>query len=347
MGSYTDSLGLYKANTETDGNDTFNIDTMMNDNWDIIDAFSKGLRMKTYTNLSQIGLTAGSETIESILTAMPVNSNLYVEVGASNADIYPTQYGMFIARKLSTSRWFAEFYPKETTDLYVCSAKTENSTFTFYDWKKKADYDDIEEVKKSVSDGKTLVANAITAKGVTTATDATFQTMADNVANIVEGTVISVTLPEGLMYGDVDKDGELTENDLDIITQYSAGYETILDTDSLAMALADVTGDGTVDLEDSTLVRRIIRQKATEPTYAGDYKGNWSVAGDWGTDYDKRFYKDVTVSDSTVGNSAAVFAEADISVRGFKAECFDGYIRVYAKNLPLEAITVNILYTHK
>lgn len=187
MGSYTDNLGLYKVNTETDGNDTFNIDTMMNENWDIIDAFSKGLRMKTYTNLSQIGLTAGSETIESILTAMPVNSNLYVEVGASNADIYPTQYGMFIAKKLSASRWFAEFYPKETTDLYVCSAKTENSTFTFYDWKKKADYDDIEEVKKSVSDGKTLVANAITAKGVTTATDATFQTMADNVALIETG----------------------------------------------------------------------------------------------------------------------------------------------------------------
>lgn len=137
MGSYTDNLGLYKVNTETDGNDTFNIDTMMNDNWDIIDAFSKGLRMKTYTNLSQIGLTAGSETIESILTAMPVNSILYVEVGASNADIYPTQYGMFIARKLSTSRWFAEFYPKETADMYVCSAKIENSAFTFYDWEKK------------------------------------------------------------------------------------------------------------------------------------------------------------------------------------------------------------------
>lgn len=186
MGSYTDNLGLYKVNTETDGNDTFNIDTMMNDNWDIIDAFSKGLRMKTYTNLSQIGLTAGSETIESILTAMPVNSILYVEVGASNADIYPTHYGTFIARKLSTSRWFAEFYPKETTDLYVCSAKIENSTFAFYDWKKKADYDDIEEVKKSVSDGKTLVANAITAKGVSTAANATFQTMADNVAKIPE-----------------------------------------------------------------------------------------------------------------------------------------------------------------
>lgn len=40
------------------------------------------------------------------------------------------------------------------------------------------------ELKKELSDGKTLVANAITAKGVTTATTASFQIMANNIANI-------------------------------------------------------------------------------------------------------------------------------------------------------------------
>lgn len=57
MGSYTDNLGLYKVNTETDGNDTFNIDTTMNDNWDIIDAFSKSLRVKTYTDVANMGIS--------------------------------------------------------------------------------------------------------------------------------------------------------------------------------------------------------------------------------------------------------------------------------------------------
>ena len=42
-------------------------------------------------------------------------------------------------------------------------------------------------LKKSVSDGKTTVANAITAKGVTTATDATFATMANNISQIETG----------------------------------------------------------------------------------------------------------------------------------------------------------------
>ena len=40
---------------------------------------------------------------------------------------------------------------------------------------------DIESLKKSVSDGKTTVAGAITAQGVNTAADATFGTMADNI----------------------------------------------------------------------------------------------------------------------------------------------------------------------
>lgn len=39
-------------------------------------------------------------------------------------------------------------------------------------------------LKKSVSDGKSTVASAITAKGVSTAADATFATMATNIRNI-------------------------------------------------------------------------------------------------------------------------------------------------------------------
>lgn len=39
---------------------------------------------------------------------------------------------------------------------------------------------ELEATKKSVADGKSLVASAISNKGVTTATDASFQVMADN-----------------------------------------------------------------------------------------------------------------------------------------------------------------------
>ena len=46
---------------------------------------------------------------------------------------------------------------------------------------------EIADLKKSVSDGKTLVAGAITEKGVETAADATFATMADNISAITTG----------------------------------------------------------------------------------------------------------------------------------------------------------------
>lgn len=50
---------------------------------------------------------------------------------------------------------------------------------------------EISSLKKSVSDGKTLVANAITAKGVSTATDSTFSTMANNINSIKTASSIS------------------------------------------------------------------------------------------------------------------------------------------------------------
>lgn len=37
MGSYTEKLGLYKADPITDGDDTFNINKMLNENWEKVD----------------------------------------------------------------------------------------------------------------------------------------------------------------------------------------------------------------------------------------------------------------------------------------------------------------------
>lgn len=48
----------------------------------------------------------------------------------------------------------------------------------------------VEDLKKSVSDGKTLVADAITEKGVETAANATFVTMAENIGQIETGSDI-------------------------------------------------------------------------------------------------------------------------------------------------------------
>ena len=65
----------------------------------------------------------------------------------------------------------------------------------------------VDSLKKSVSDGKTSVANAITAKGVSTATDAEFSTMATNISQIKTG-------------GNVKIDGSEVISDLNLKTTY-------------------------------------------------------------------------------------------------------------------------------
>ena len=69
--------------------------------------------------------------------------------------------------------------------------------------------EDISELFQSVSDGKKLVANAITDKGVPTASNATFATMADNISkiqvNTTGGSVPTVTTPSTTLTGTNDK----------------------------------------------------------------------------------------------------------------------------------------------
>lgn len=62
--------------------------------------------ISNYADLEDIGLTAGSETIESIATALPTYSRLIVTVGSTNnTSIYPNSYfGLLTVDKTANSR---------------------------------------------------------------------------------------------------------------------------------------------------------------------------------------------------------------------------------------------------
>ncbi len=65
---------------------------------------------KTYTAPSQIGITLGSETIESISTALPNGAMLMYGVGASaNTEIYPFRLCAIVVYRIDASRvvWIA------------------------------------------------------------------------------------------------------------------------------------------------------------------------------------------------------------------------------------------------
>lgn len=83
-------------------------------------------QLKTYTDLSQIGLTVGSETIESICEALPDASMLVYAVGSTNnVDIYPkfnsgtVQAGLMEVVRLNHLRIVMHYVPKVETETQM------------------------------------------------------------------------------------------------------------------------------------------------------------------------------------------------------------------------------------
>ena len=85
MASFTNFLKLLKKNPATDGKDTFNIETMLNENWDKIDK-------KVEENSSAIGQLAYQLVSESEIDNMEPIAGLPVG-GGDLGDATPIQNG--------------------------------------------------------------------------------------------------------------------------------------------------------------------------------------------------------------------------------------------------------------
>ena len=83
----------------------------------------------------------------------------------------------------------------------------------------------INELKKSVSDGKKLLADTITKNGVSTAGDATFKTMADNIDTIASNanSASADSYNKGYAQGVTDADNRANANSTNYKTGYNAG----------------------------------------------------------------------------------------------------------------------------
>ena len=83
---------------------------------------------------------------------------------------------------------------------------------------------EIDSLKTSVSNGKSLIASAITDKGISTAATATFQTMANNIASISQG--VSFTSP--IIAVEAESDGiysiNIPQNATKAYAVYGGGY---------------------------------------------------------------------------------------------------------------------------
>ena len=85
--------------------------------------------IKTYTDLSQLGITVGSETIANIVAAMPNGSQLLLAVTTNhNAETYPSQYGTLLAVRATNVRTM--FYFLANNGFFYTGAYQISSTGT-------------------------------------------------------------------------------------------------------------------------------------------------------------------------------------------------------------------------
>ena len=101
------------------------------------DVLNESIRhhMKDYTDLTQIGLTLGTETIESIATRLPAYSRLTLTVGSTNnSEIYPNgNYGLLVVEKTVNSRIVFTFTNNQAKRwIGVYSINSAGDTWT--DW---------------------------------------------------------------------------------------------------------------------------------------------------------------------------------------------------------------------
>lgn len=149
----------------------------------------------------------------------------------------------------------------------------------------------INEVFQSASNGKSLIANAITGKGIATSSDSTFQTMATNISNInnIDNAVVKI---KGITY-------RLNKVNDEIIATKIAGMEDLLegrillwsddfegtevdlntwtfdDRDKYNALVNSWTGGAVTTVSDSILNIKAVKQKH------GSYSAEWSSDQLW------------------------------------------------------------------
>lgn len=89
MGNYTGNLKLYKADPVTDGNDTFNIDTMLNENWDKIDlaAIPASTTQYGHTKLYS-GIDSDSESLAATPKAVKAGIAAAKQIVSEDGTVY-------------------------------------------------------------------------------------------------------------------------------------------------------------------------------------------------------------------------------------------------------------------
>ena len=152
----------------------------------------------------------------------------------------------------------------------------------------------------------------------------------------------SIIIPKGRMRGDVDGDGNITNNDANLIQRHSAGIKTLTGVD---LWCADVNGNNSVTSADTQVISLYLEGGSSNltktPTFA-DYYNSWTyvkvddLTGYWTTEIS---IADLTTSNNVVVNICETFPMGQF----YKAEVLEGKVKIYATTPPINDISAIIV----
>ena len=150
-----------------------------------------------------------------------------------------------------------------------------------------------------------------------------------------------ITIPSGWMHGDLDHDGLITKNDVEMLRDYFQDPENVT-LDENQLLAADVNGDGEVSVSDLSWLRGI--QNGTKKYGVGgnDIAGNWFVNENYATE-EAQFYTTISVPGltQTDGGELTLISDGGKGII-INAVAGDDVLTIYATRCPVNPIVAQI-----
>lgn len=266
-------------------------------------------------------------------------------------------FGNLVYTHLSQSDW------EQTDEMapdYIKNKPTDLATTSYIDTKVPAFASEDEGKVLTVTDGATTWKSVGSSSGGSVQIDDTLtqsgqaadakvtgdefsdvRNLIESIGREVVAETTLITIPSGWMHGDLDHDGLITKNDVEMLRDYVQDPENVT-LDENQLLAADVNGDGEVSVSDLTWLRGI--QNGTKKYGVGgnDIAGNWFVNENYATE-EAQFYTTISVPGltQTDGGELTLISDGGKGII-INAVAGDDVLTIYATRCPVNPIVAQI-----
>ena len=266
-------------------------------------------------------------------------------------------FGNLVYTHLSQSDW------EQTDEMapdYIKNKPTDLATTSYIDTKVPAFASEDEGKVLTVTDGATTWKSVGSSSGGSVQIDDTLtqsgqaadakvtgdefsdvRNLIESIGREVVAETTLITIPSGWMHGDLDHDGLITKNDVEMLRDYTQDPENVT-LDENQLLAADVNGDGDVSVSDLAWLRGI--QDGTKKYGIGgnDIAGNWFVNENYETE-EAQFYTIISVPGltQTDGGELTLISDGGKGII-INAVAGDDVLTIYATRCPVNPIVAQI-----